>query len=1454
MELQFKFAPSLDVGQFNAVLNTLKQSLGRFGADIKPIDEKAYKDALKKFESDSKSTFKTVGDESKKAGSQVGDGIGAGFDKATESARGFGSQLGNLKSQIASVASGQIIATGLTRAFSAITSSYRDFINLSNQQEQAERRVEQAIRSTGGAAGFTADELKKMANEYQAVTTFGDDVILQGQAMLLTFTNIGRDVFPQATEAMLNMSAAMGTDLQSTAIQLGKALNDPIRGLDGLGRAGIQFSEEQKTLIQQLVLAGDAAGAQKIMLAELETQFGGMAEALADTDAGQMQQLANTFGDFKKQIGDVIKTVLVAFRPAMESLIGIGERIIPVLRSGANAFASLTPVILPVAAAFATVTASVVAYNQAANFANMARDAAQYGLSIVQTVIPGLVSQNAATGALAINKNALTLATIKNTVVTKVAAVATGALTAAQWLLNAAFLASPIGWVVIAVGGLVAIFVSLYRNVDSVRNVFDGLGRVFSAVFSGIGVIAKSFMDIIVSVGEVLWQFLIAPFQLAFEVARTLGEMFFSTGSQAKIFETIVRGIGQAVDWLARQLDMVAVGIKAFAAVVKAQVESVVGTIQSLLRLDFSGALDNMRNAGKNSAEAFSNTFNDEIEKRKFDKVKDEIVEALNQAAKDSNLTDELIENLAEQYGVSTERVKELADGNEKVQATLKQINDLKSGSIGFSTKLQLLQDKFNEELEKEKTLRLQLDAIRKTGTAEEISQKERELAAQQEANSELYKQLEDLKELEADVMSNYQKKTTAAKQQTREAASQYEIAKQQYELERTEKEFQLKLEEVELAIAQRRAGIIKSERDLEQEKLARAKQQESIAKSQFAEAQRLFDIAKQQFDIESRRGTVSERTQKEIADAQKRLNDYALKLRSTELDVLDLQVTFSANENALKREVNRIKQEIELAEIEYSIKLGIATDADLVTKEIEIIENRIADLTEELQDMTLSADAVEQLKLDIIKAQSELFDKQQELRGINREQELRGITDLAEAERQRRIDAARKVYDEELRLAGDNYKLRIQANLRFQAERLQADNDYLAETTRIQTTAASAMAQFNMSLIANAGRSGERERARNQRRQRLREEENELIDSFGKRQISRIEFLRRSEQLEQEYYNLQRSNMNAFASELASVFGSALADSASVFLEQSESILQQALDNRDAYNRQVELLNERLIEIEDKTSLEYRRTLQERNALLEATAAEQKQIYELMAGQFISNTAIIIAEGKRADRAIVESAFAMLERMVPILAAKILGQSLATYDSIMSFGATGFARAALITAGLYSAVATARSAALSGFKKGGYTGDGDTSEVAGVVHRREYVVNAKATRNKENYDFFEWANRTGGTLSEFLSKEYDMSDVLAGYKFQKQKMQMLIENDIIQVDAGTNRELLHELKLVRNEIQRELQELREIKELTAAGNYSRRTNNSVALDVKVSDRELIERVKINKHAEMNRM
>lgn len=194
-------------------------------------------------------------------------------------------------------------ALGITAAIASLGFAALKTIQAANEQESATAKLEATLLSTAFAAGLTAEQLNEQANALQRTTTFGNEAINNAQSLLLTFTKIGKDVFPEATKTLLDLSTGMGQDLKQGAIQLGKALNDPIEGVAALRRVGVQLTEVQEEQIRKFVELGDVAAAQTIILSELNTQFGGQAAAQAQTFGGAVTQLKNVFGDLLEEIG-----------------------------------------------------------------------------------------------------------------------------------------------------------------------------------------------------------------------------------------------------------------------------------------------------------------------------------------------------------------------------------------------------------------------------------------------------------------------------------------------------------------------------------------------------------------------------------------------------------------------------------------------------------------------------------------------------------------------------------------------------------------------------------------------------------------------------------------------------------------------------------------------------------------------------------------------------------------------------------------------------------------------------------------------------------------------------------------------------------------------------------------------------------------------------------------------
>ena len=239
-----------------------------------------------------------------------------GIDGAEKSAGSFAARMQKIGGQMQKI--GGAMTVGLTLPIAAFGASS---VKSAMDAEAAIAALESTIESTGNATGITSKEFQKYASELQKVTGFSDEEIISAQTMLLTFDKIGKDSFPRATEAALDLSQRFGMDLQSASIMLGKALQDPTAGLGALSRIGVSFTEEQKYLIASFMKVNDVAGAQAIIFEAVESQVKGAAKAFGETSAGEFEQFKNQLDDMKEIVGTALIPVLIRLMEAVTPLI-----------------------------------------------------------------------------------------------------------------------------------------------------------------------------------------------------------------------------------------------------------------------------------------------------------------------------------------------------------------------------------------------------------------------------------------------------------------------------------------------------------------------------------------------------------------------------------------------------------------------------------------------------------------------------------------------------------------------------------------------------------------------------------------------------------------------------------------------------------------------------------------------------------------------------------------------------------------------------------------------------------------------------------------------------------------------------------------------------------------------------------------------------------------------------
>mgnify|MGYP003451213099 CR=1 FL=1 len=243
---------------------------------------------------------------------------GAGTDGGQVAARGFRQKFtGGLKG-IGKVA-GPLLGLGLgVKAFDWIKQGTLD----AQAMNSTLANMKQQIKTTGGAAGKSVGQLSAMADKMEMKIGVDAQEIVEAQSVLLTFTKVSGKEFDKATGLAFDMAAVLGGDAKSASMQLGKALNDPVKGMTSLSRAGVQFTAQQKEQVKAMIASGDVTGAQGIILKELETQFGGTAEKSADSTA----KIGLMFDNMKEEVGAAVSGLVDKAMPHLQKF---GEQAIP---------------------------------------------------------------------------------------------------------------------------------------------------------------------------------------------------------------------------------------------------------------------------------------------------------------------------------------------------------------------------------------------------------------------------------------------------------------------------------------------------------------------------------------------------------------------------------------------------------------------------------------------------------------------------------------------------------------------------------------------------------------------------------------------------------------------------------------------------------------------------------------------------------------------------------------------------------------------------------------------------------------------------------------------------------------------------------------------------------------------------------------------------------------------
>ncbi|KZK99146.1 phage tail length tape measure family protein [Pseudovibrio sp. Ad26] len=160
--------------------------------------------------------------------------------------------------------------------------------------EVQQKRTDAVLKATGFSAGRTSKQLEQLAQGVGLDTLASTTGVRDAIAQLLTFRSVAGTTFDRTIKLSQDLAAVGFGTLSSSAVQLGKALEDPVTGLSALRRVGVSFTQTQKDMIKNFMATGQVAKAQNAILDAVEKQVGGAGAAAGGGLAGAYDGLAES--------------------------------------------------------------------------------------------------------------------------------------------------------------------------------------------------------------------------------------------------------------------------------------------------------------------------------------------------------------------------------------------------------------------------------------------------------------------------------------------------------------------------------------------------------------------------------------------------------------------------------------------------------------------------------------------------------------------------------------------------------------------------------------------------------------------------------------------------------------------------------------------------------------------------------------------------------------------------------------------------------------------------------------------------------------------------------------------------------------------------------------------------------------------------------------------------------
>ena len=388
--------------------------------------------------------------------SQFNDGIGnktEGMGRSSGDAfsKGFGSSISKIKN----VFMGAVVG-------GAVANFTSDLIAAGEAEVSSNRKLENITKSMGlfgDHAGEVSKRLEDLSGVQQLQLGIDDDTIKSTQMKLLTFANLAKTagvaggMFDRASMAAQDLAAAGFGSAETNAVQLGKALNDPVKGITALARSGVTFTAQEKLKIEQLVKSGKLLDAQNMVLGAIETQVGGTAAAGVTAS----QKMTQGFNQIKETIG---LALLPTFNKVGDY---IGKTLIPYIKDFIQRFKDGQTFLNPVWTGIKDFVSFMIKYKD---------------FLLPLLVFVGVIKT--AIGIFNLYKTTVALAT------------------AAQVAFNVALTANPIGVIIVAIVAVVAALAYFFTKTKTGKAIFAAFVLSVKLGFEYIKGLAIDFANVFV--------------------------------------------------------------------------------------------------------------------------------------------------------------------------------------------------------------------------------------------------------------------------------------------------------------------------------------------------------------------------------------------------------------------------------------------------------------------------------------------------------------------------------------------------------------------------------------------------------------------------------------------------------------------------------------------------------------------------------------------------------------------------------------------------------------------------------------------------------------------------------------------------------------------------------------------------------------------------------------------